>query len=151
MNLLAFTIGIFIFSIVFQLFTGIWLFFEKYSINPEYISELIRGNPEKFINPKSVLGILEITVPHLLAVSLTVFVILHFFYFSKINMFKIVLSLTVFISGILDIVSNVLILKISPVFSYVKVLSFLTFEIGLFISLVLVGLSSYKHLRQQNH
>jgi magnesium-transporting ATPase (P-type) len=148
MNLVAFTIVLFIFSIIFQLFTGIWLFVEKYSFNPDLITEMIRGNEEKFINPKSVLGILEIQVPHLIAVSLTTFVILHFFYFSKINLFKIVLSVVVFISGILDIMSNILILKVSPIFSIVKVVSFLVFEFGLFISLILIGLSSYSHLKR---
>ena len=151
MNLIAFTIFLFIFSIIFQLFTGIWLFFEKYSLNPEHIAELIRGNEEKFLNPKSVLGILEIQVPHLIAISLTTFVILHFFYFTKINLFRVLLSVLVFLAGILDILSNLLILKISPIFSYLKIFSFLIFEIGLFIAIVLIGLSSYSHLRKQNH
>ena len=151
MNLIAFSILLFIFSIIFQLFTGIWLFFEKYSLNPEHITEIIRGNEEKFLNPKSVLGILEIQVPHLVAISLTTFVILHFFYFTKINLFRVILSMAVFLAGILDILSNLLILKISPIFSYLKIFSFLIFEIGLFIAMVLIGFSSYKHLRKQSY
>ncbi len=151
MNLVAFSIVLFTFSVTFQIFTGIWLFLEKYSFNPEHIVEIIKGSEEKFINSKSVLGILEIQVPHLVAVSLTTFVILHFFYFSKINIFNIFLSVVVFISGILDIVSNLLILKISSSFAIIKIISFLIFEIGLFISLILIGLSSYTHLKQQNH
>ena len=151
MNLVAFTIFLFIISIIFQLFTGIWLFFEKYSLNPEHIAEIIRGNEEKFLNPKSVLGILEIQVPHLIAISLTTFVILHFFYFTKINLFRVLLSVVVFLAGILDILSTLLILKISPIFSYLKIFSFWIFETGLFIAMVLIGLSSYNHLRKHSH
>ncbi len=151
MNLVRFTILIFIFCVIFQLLTGIWLFLEKYSLNPEHISETIRGNEEKFINPKSVLGILETLVPHIIAVALTTFVILHFFYFTKITAFKVFLSFSVFLSGILDILSNLLILKISPVFSFVKVFSFLIFEFGLFLAFIIIGFSSLNHLKSQNH
>ncbi len=132
---------IIVFSLIgygFQLLTGIWLFVEKYGLSVEGITEYILGNEEKFIKPKSLLGLLEVAVPHMFVIPLFTFVVLHFLYYLPVSRKTIFLALIVFLSGVLETVSGLLIYKYGNVFSYVKLFSFLIFEVGIFLSVFLV-------------
>lgn len=116
----AISILVILFGIVcfVQFFSGIYLFFVKYPIET-------LNQPSN----KSLFGLVEIAFPHFLAISLTVFIILHLFHFFKVNLRMFVFAFIFFVSGILDMVSNFLIVYISSKFYIVKLLSFLTFEI----------------------
>ncbi|WP_457641962.1 hypothetical protein [Persephonella sp.] len=143
MKYLYILIFFFLVAAVFQLFTGVWLFYEKFSFYPSVIEEKILGNSDKFINPASVEGLLKVTVPHIFSVVLISFVILHLFYFTKITTLKYFLSITVLISGVLNTVSNLLILKISPFFSYLKLFLFLVFEVSIFTAVFVLFYGMY--------
>ncbi len=119
----------------FQLLTGIWLFVEKYGLSVESITEYILGNEEKFIKPKSLLGLLEVIVPHMFVIPLFMFVVSHFLYYLPVSRNIFLFSLIVFISGILETVSTVFILKYGLIFSYIKLISLIVFEIGIFFIL----------------
>lgn len=108
-----------------QVFSGIYLFFIKYPI--ETLNQPLN---------KSLLGVVEVVFPHFLAISLTVFIILHLFYFFKINLKIFIFAFIFFVSGILDIISNFLLVYISTKFYILKLLSFLTFEICLIIACI---------------
>ncbi len=129
---------IIVFSLIgygFQLLTGIWLFVEKYGLSVESITEYILGNEEKFIKPKSLLGLLEVIVPHMFVIPLFIFVVSHFLYYLPVSRNIFLFSLIVFISGILETVSTVFILKYGLIFSYIKLISLIVFEIGIFFIL----------------
>lgn len=129
---------IIVFSLIgysFQLLTGIWLFIEKYGLSVDSIAEYILGNEEKFIKPKSLLGLLEVIVPHMFVIPLFMFVVLHFLYYLPVSRNIFLFSLFVFISGILETISAVFILKYGLVFSYFKLISLTVFETGIFFIL----------------
>ena len=133
---------IIVFSLIgysLQLLTGIWLFVEKYGLSVESITEYILGNEEKFIKPKSLLGLLEVIVPHMFVIPLFTFVVLHFLYYLPVRRETIFLAFIVFLSGVLETMSGLLIYKYSNVFSYVKLLSFVIFETGIFLSIFIVA------------
>ena len=133
---------IIVFSLIgysLQLLTGIWLFVEKYGLSVESITEYILGNEEKFIKPKSLLGLLEVIVPHMFVIPLFTFVVLHFLYYLPVSRKTIFLAFIVFLSGVLETMSGLLIYKYSNVFSYVKLLSFVIFETVIFLSIFIVA------------
>ena len=118
-----------------QIFSGIYLFFIRYPI--EILNEPLN---------KSLLGLVEVAFPHFLAFSLTVFIILHLFYFFKVNLKIFVFAFIFFISGMLDIISNFLIVYLSSKFYLLKLMSFLTFEICFFIACISLILLFKKRL-----
>ncbi|ACO03720.1 MAG TPA: hypothetical protein DEP48_00415 [Persephonella sp.] len=139
---------LFITGVLFQFFTGIWIFYEKYSFSPQIIQDRILGNPDLFINPSSLEGLLKTAVPHIISVSFVSFIIFHLFYFTKTNCFKIYLFVIVFISGLLNSISNLLILEISPVFSYLKLLSFIVFELSIIFAVFLLFYDIYTRFKK---
>ncbi len=136
-------IMLFLLTVIFQIFTGIWIFYEKYSFSTDLIQKKILGDPENFINPASLEGLLETTVPHIVSLSVISFVIFHLFYFTKISCLKIYLFSAVFLTGIVNSICSILILKISPLFSYLKIFSFILFEICLVLSVLLLFYDIY--------
>ncbi len=141
-------IFLFVIAVSFQIFTGIWLFYEKYGFSPSVIQEKILGNPEKFINPASTTGLLKTAVPHILSISVLLFILFHFFYFTEITCGKVLLFLTSFTSGIFNAISNILVLIVSPVFSYLKLISFVVFEITIFITFSLIIYNFYLRFKK---
>ncbi|HIE59863.1 MAG TPA: hypothetical protein EYH43_01920 [Persephonella sp.] len=121
-SILAILFGIVCFI---QVISGIYLFFVKYPI--ETLNQPLN---------KSLLGVVEVAFPHFLAISLTVFIILHLFYFFKVNLKVFIFAFIFFVSGILNIISNFLIVYISTKFYILKLLSFLAFEICFVIACV---------------
>ncbi|SNZ06390.1 hypothetical protein SAMN06265182_0660 [Persephonella hydrogeniphila] len=109
-----------------EISTGAYLFLEKYGFSVDKATEYITGNPEKFIPKKSIHGLLEIHFPHFFAVFISIFVILHFFYFFKIRAIYFFLSFFLFIFGFLNIISPFLILY-NAGFSILKIISFSVF------------------------
>ncbi len=149
MRLLFITFLIFSFLFIFQIFTGIYLYIEKYGFSYSSASEYILGNEEKFINPKTFYGLLKLNFPHFLAIFLVVFVLSHFLYFFKIKNFYFFIAGMAFSFGFLDIISSFLMLK-SQIFSYLKIISFLGFEISLFVILFILVLNIFIKLRTQS-
>ncbi|WP_457625356.1 hypothetical protein [Persephonella sp.] len=111
---------------ILELFTGAYLFFEKYGFSVEKTAEYIIGNPEKFIPAKSIHGLLELHFPHFFAVFISIFVVLHLFYFFKIRVWFFFVSFFLFIFGFLNIISPFLIMYDTR-FSLLKILSFIGF------------------------
>lgn len=138
MKVIFITVLLFVSLLLFQIFTGIYLFYEKYGFSTTSISQYILGNPEKFINPKSLTGLIEVAMPHFLTVFLTVFFIAHIFYFFKMRMNYFSVAGITFLSGFLDIISNFLILEVSRNFAILKLVSFFGFEAGIFTLILLL-------------
>lgn len=114
-----------------QLFSGIWLFIEKYGLLPSEVNLYFTGDEEHFIMSKSIEGLLETAVPHFIAISTTIFVYAHFLLFipSLSQKKKSLLITSLFISAFLDIFSPFAMIYGFEIFAWVKVLSFWSFEI----------------------
>ncbi len=57
--------------------TGAVLFARKIGLEPERVRDFYLGSEAAFTQPRSLAGLLEVAVPHLLAIPVTVFVTLH--------------------------------------------------------------------------
>ena len=118
------------FSLLLML-SGILLFEYKIGFSLEEISSYYLGNEDKFINPQTSSGILKIITPHIFAVGLFIMVLLHFLIFTKkrnSQTLKAVIYLT-FMSAILELLSPFGIINSVEFFAYVKLLSFIIFEL----------------------
>jgi len=113
-----------------QLISGIWLFIDKYGINPSEIYMYFAGDEERFIMTKTFEGLLETAVPHFMAISTIIFVYGHFLLFTKIisEKNKQLLIAGLFISSSLDIVSSFFMINGFEIFAWIKIISFWSFE-----------------------
>ncbi len=111
--------------------SGVLLFEYKIGFSVEQISSYYLGDEDKFINPQTSSSILKIITPHTFAFGLFIMVLLHFLIFTKkrnSKTLKIVIYLT-FMSAILELLSPFGIINSIEFFAYLKLLSFIIFEL----------------------
>ncbi|MCD6190218.1 MAG: hypothetical protein J7K14_01580 [Sulfurimonas sp.] len=119
-----------VFSLLLIL-SGVLLFEYKIGFSVEQISSYYLGDEDKFINPQTSSSILKIITPHIFAFGLFIMVLLHFLIFTKkrsSKTLKAVIYLT-FLSAILELLSPFGIINNIEFFAYVKLLSFIIFEL----------------------
>ena len=119
-----------VFSLLLIL-SGVLLFEYKIGFSVEQISSYYLGDEDKFINPQTSASILKITTPHIFAFGLFIMVLLHFLIFTKkrsSKTLKAVIYLT-FLSAILELLSPFGIINNIEFFAYVKLLSFIIFDL----------------------
>lgn len=63
--------------LLLQAVTAAVLFVQKLGVTPESIARFYVGHEESFAQPKTFSGLIKVTVPHLLAIPLTVFITVH--------------------------------------------------------------------------
>lgn len=96
------------------------------------------GSPEKFKNPKSIRGLMEVSHFHLFAMGIFLVALMHLLLFVPINgALKMALIVAAFSSAFLDEASGWLIVFVSPVFAYMKIASFVTLQLSLIITIAL--------------
>ncbi len=137
---------VFIFSISTFLFTvlNFFLFINKLGITPQGIADYYLGNPEKFIRPKTFSGLLEVISPHFLGMSVYLFTLVHFAFFTNMKR-KVFLSTATFSLALTDNISGFFIRYIDPSFSYVKLLSFLGLTFMMMYLSSAITISILKH------
>lgn len=148
-RLFSLLLSLAILLIIIQLFSGIWLFGEKFGFLPSEVYLYFAGDESNYIMPKSVEGLLETAVPHFLAISTTIFVYAHFLLFTDIitEKKKTFLILSLFFTAFMDIVSPFGMLHGYELFAWFKVLAFWSFEVlmGLLLyTLFLAGLQRHQ-------
>jgi len=119
-----------VFSLLLIL-SGVLLFEYKIGFSVEQISSYYLGDEDKFINPQTSSSILKIITPHIFAFGLFIMVLLHFLIFTKkrsSKTLKAVIYLT-FLSAILELLSPFGIINNIEFFAYVKLLSFIIFDL----------------------
>ena len=119
-----------VFSLLLIL-SGVLLFEYKIGFSVEQISSYYLGDEDKFINPQTSSSILKIFTPHIFAFGLFIMVLLHFLIFTKkrsSKTLKAVIYLT-FLSAILELLSPFGIINNIEFFAYVKLLSFIIFDL----------------------
>ncbi len=130
-------------TLLFAVF-NFFLFISKLGFTPESVASYYAGNPQKFIRPKSLEGILEVVSPHTVSMGVYLFALVHFAFFTNVRR-KVLLSAVTLLSGLADNFSPLLIRFVSPEFSYLKLISFLLLTASMvYISLV-VGISIIRH------
>ena len=129
--------------------TNILIFTEKMGFNYESVSEYYVGSEENFRNPFSYTGLLEMTHIHLFLFAMALLLVNHLTIFSRLPQFaKLLLILISFTAGLSDIGSGWFIRYISPSFAYLKIASFVIFQISFFF---LILSSFFAFNIYQNH
>ena len=137
---------VFIFSGTVFLFVLInfFLFATKLGITPQQIAEYYLGNPTRFIRPKTLEGLLDVVTPHMVAMVVYLFALIHFSFFTNLKR-KVLWSCICVGSAVADNLSGLMIRFLSEHFAYLKVASFLVLQASMvYLSLVVV-VSIVKH------
>ncbi len=128
------------------LFTGLnfFLFLAKMGLSPSSIATYYVGSSESFIRAKSLLGILNVMNPHLVAMGVYLFGLVHFAFFTNIKR-KVLLSVITLLSALTDNLSPLLIRFLDPSFSYLKLISFLSLSLSMLLISLIVMVSILRH------
>ena len=127
------------------------LYFHKMSLTYTSVVEYYLGSEEKFMQPRSYQGMLEISHFHFFAMGILLLTLTHLMLFVPLaDKYKPFLITWAFMSAIFDEGANWLVRFVHPLFAYFKIASFLSLEISLAI---LMGLSLWSVFSgsQQNY
>lgn len=131
--------------VLFVIYVGIlWisnalLYFHKMDLTYTSVVEYYRGSEEKFMQPRSYQGMLEISHFHFFAMGILLLTLTHLILFVPLPAhYKPFLIVWAFLSAVCNEGSNWLVRFAHPLFAYFKIASFLSLEISL---AVLMGLS----------
>ena len=131
---------ILVFTLVYVLLlwvTNLLLYSERIGFTYDVIVNYYLGSEEEFKNPVSYIGLLEATHWHLFVFAMSLLLVNHLTVFSNLNQFlKLFLIIVSFLSGLGDMSAGWLIRFVSPSFAYLKLWSFIAFQISFLILLV---------------
>ena len=117
--------------------TNLLLYSERIGFTYDVIVNYYLGSEEEFKNPVSYIGLLEATHWHLFVFAMALLLVNHLTVFSNLNQFlKLFLIIVSFLSGLGDMSAGWLIRFVSPSFAYLKLWSFIAFQISFLILLV---------------
>ena len=125
--------------------TNALLYFAKMGLTPDSVIAYYRGDEERFLQPRSYLGLLEVTHFHLLAMGILVLTMTHLLLFvpmpSRWKAWGVSLS---FGSALADEAAGWLVRFVAPGFAYLKIGAFLTLEatLAFLVGAVLWALAS---------
>jgi len=123
---------LFLFFILLHWVTNFFYFFMKLGFSYGSVSEYFLGNPDKFLPPKTAMGLLEVTHIHLFTMGIVLLAVTHILaLFPLREKLKVKLFTLVFISAFFDILSGWLITFAHPCFTYLKMASFVVFQLCL--------------------
>ena len=123
---------------------GLWLtnallYFNKMSLGYDSVVAYYLGSPERFLSPRSYLGMLEISHFHLFAMGMLLLVLTHLMLFVPLgNRLKAWLIAVPFLAGFLDEGAGWLVRFAHPGFAYLKIAGFLLLQTSL---AMLIGIS----------
>lgn len=130
--------------VLFVVYVGVlWisnalLYFHKMNLTYASVVEYYLGSEEKFLQPRSYQGMLEISHFHFFAMGILLLTLTHLMLFVPLPPErKPFLIAWPFASAILDEGSNWLVRFVHPLFAYLKIVSFLSLEISLAVLMVL--------------
>ena len=125
--------------------TNALLYFEKMGLSPSSVVEYYRGDEERFLQPRTYQGMLEISHFHLFAMGMLLLVLTHLMLFVPLaDRLKAWLIAVPFLSAGLDEGAGWLVRFGHPAFAVVKVAGFLLLQGSLAL---LVGLSVWAVFR----
>ncbi|MGE0826783.1 MAG: hypothetical protein AB7G75_20330 [Candidatus Binatia bacterium] len=134
--------------------TNALLFFNKMSLTYSSITEYYLGSEEKFLQPRTYQGMLEVSHFHFFAMGMLLLTLTHLMLFVPLPSDRKPWFIIVpFVSALLDEGSGWLVRFVHPGFAYLKILGFLSLEISLAAlmacSLWAIFMGSQQHYRAQ--
>ena len=129
---------------------GLWLtnallYFQKMSLTYGSVVDYYLGNEERFLQPRSYQGLLEVSHFHLFAMGMLLLVLTHLMLFVPVsNRTKIALIVLPFVSALVDEGAGWLVRFAHPGFAYLKIAGFLLLQGSL---AALVGVSLWSVFR----
>lgn len=125
-----------------------FIFYNKIGFLPIDVKSYFLGSEYNYTKPKTLEGLIKVFFPHMLTMVVYTFVIAHFLNFTGLKRsISLILSLTILLSAILDNLSSLMIRYLNENFVYLKLVSFVVFEVSSSIALlyiVLKVISSFK-------
>ncbi len=120
--------------------TNAGLYFSKMSLTPSSVVDYYLGNEARYLQPRSLQGLLEVLHFHTFAMGMLLMTLTHLLLFVPISMrVKAWGIATAFVSGITGELAGWGVRFVHPVFAYLKIASFLTLEGVLLWLMILVG------------
>jgi len=120
--------------------TNIGLYFSKMSLSPSSVVDYFRGNEERFLEPRSWIGLLEQLHFHSFAMGILLLTLTHLLLFVPLTMRVKALGIcTAFGFGVTGELSGWAVRYLSPGFAYLKIGSFLCLQGVILWLMVLVG------------
>ena len=114
--------------------TNVALFFAKMSLTPSSIVAYYRGDEARYLQPRSWLGMLEISHFHLFAMGILVLTMTHLLLFAPLpNRFKLWGIHLSFAGALGDEAAGWLVRFVSPAFAYLKIVAFVTLQVTLMV------------------
>lgn len=114
------------------------LFFAKMSLDPASVVDYYSGNEEKFMQPRSLLGLLEVLHFHSFAIGIMLLTLTHLLLFVPLSMEIKAMGIGIsFFAGIANELAGWGVRFIHPGFAYAKIAFFLTLE-GVILFLMIV-------------
>jgi hypothetical protein len=124
---------------------GLWvtnalLYFNKMGLTPDSVTAYYLGDPERFLQPRTYQGLLEVTHFHLFAMGMLLLVLTHLMLFVPVaNGVKAWLIALPFLSAALDEGASWLVRFGHPGFAWLKIFGFLLLQ-GSLLALMIVAL-----------
>ncbi|MEK6692189.1 MAG: hypothetical protein AABY44_02035 [Nitrospirota bacterium] len=110
--------------------TNLLLYIENIGFTYTSVVKYYLGAEEEFKNPVSFRGLLEVTHFHLFAFAMVLLLMNHLTVFTGLSqLIKLSLIIISFLSGLGDIGAGWLIRFVSPSFAYIKIGSFIVFQV----------------------
>jgi len=120
--------------------TNAGLFFAKMSLTPSSVVEYYRGNEDKFMQPRSLQGLMETLHFHAFAMGILLMTLTHLVLFVPISMRTKAIGIAVaFSSGILGELSGWGVRFVHPGFAYLKIVCFVLLEGSILWLVIAVG------------
>ena len=136
-RLLQLIIVIFVIYVAGLWLTNALLYFQKMSLSYVSVTEYYLGSEERFLQPRSYQGMLEVAHFHLFAMGLLLLTLTHLMLFVPLSSnAKAWFIIIPFTSALVNEGGGWLVRFVHPVFAYVKIGGFLALEISLAVLVV---------------
>lgn len=136
-GLLQLIIVIFVLYVAGLWLTNALLYFNKMSLTPLSVTEYYLGSEERFLQPRSYQGMLEILHFHLFAMGLLLLTLTHLMLFVPLpSALKVWLIVVPFLSAAVNEAAGWLVRFVHPVFAWLKIVGFLALETSLAVLIV---------------
>jgi hypothetical protein len=122
--------------------TNFGLYFLKMNLSYQSVVDYYLGSTQNFTQPRSLMGLMEVSHFHLFAMGIFLVTLTHLLLFVPAPIWaKLALIVISFTSAFLDEASSWLIRFVSPHFAYLKIVTFLSLQISLLIIIILAAWS----------
>jgi hypothetical protein len=136
-RLLQVIIVLFVVFVALLWLSNALLYFQKMSLTPQSVVDYYLGSEERFLQPRSYQGMLEVSHFHFFAMGLLLMTLTHLMLFVPLSWTtKAIFIIVPFSAALLDEGSGWLVRFVSPAFAPLKIAGFLLLETSLAVLMV---------------